>query len=53
MIHFRHPEARAKGASRGDGRSTRAASFEGRFRGHLRITVNKYSGYYVSGTAAM
>ena len=46
----RHPEVRAISActrvfdalwqaSKGDGSSASAASFEGRFRGHLRMTV--------------
>jgi hypothetical protein len=31
LTYFRHPEVRAKRASKGDGRGTRAASFGGRF----------------------
>ncbi len=38
----RHPEVRAKRASKGDGRGARAASFEARAaRGHLRMTEKK------------
>jgi len=41
MTHFRHPEARAKRASKDDGPGNSAASFEARAaRGHLRMTVN-------------
>jgi len=31
LAHFRHPEVRAQRASKGDGQSAAAASFEGRF----------------------
>ena len=40
LLVSRHPEAREKRASKGDGLGASAVSFEGRFRGHLRMTVN-------------
>jgi hypothetical protein len=39
LTHSRHPEARAKRASKGDG-PARADILRGPLRGHLRMTVN-------------
>jgi hypothetical protein len=41
LTMIRHPEVRAKRASKGDGPNASAASFEARLSGeHLRMTVH-------------